>query len=703
MMKIDSSSFALSLIRPLPSWIDMYALLEEPSTNTLLQKHFYEGETLLSIEYVLDPVHKKVVSILLFEQSTKNIRATAHISWTFLHNTFFFQSITLTDAQGDLFLRHTIEYTSAGQIVGHEVVGKIPPSYSINNRYYTQFTYDAKGRIASILEQNGKKSLFSYQENALLTRVYTLEGFSFRETSFFDSQGRITFFAKDTLDSSSFQTNPTKGIWNEWEYKECNHSPSLFKKGFYSPLGEKVMSFSCQNTDSFSSLLLPTNLFFPKQALEKPISVKALYNSLEKPLEVIFDTHIKREYPYYLDGALEKIVLPLGKTIEYKNNALGQCVEMTIFSKDMTLEERICIEYEFWGPTTITSSSGIRTCYSYSDEGNIATSSLHIGKERYTKHFAYTPSGGHECIEMHDEMGNMAINNTSSMISKAIFPVSYSWEELQERALKAFYTIYEKSSSTITFAQKQLDWFFDVRSHFEDLAFKIIDKGFWILLGYNPDKTHQGKWNGEIEGHPKIFITQINGILSAYSDATDYANMISQTHGGMPVHYVYAATQGFTTDIIRCIFAKMGIVSEQAKLLAKLWKKLIQEMGGCRGQGKIIHYAHSLGGTDTYNALKRLSPEERKHVHIITFGSASLIPEDNVINYIAFRDAIPYFDPIGYISAIMGTRPNVNFIGSRNGIPLVDHLLFGETYRGILEELGAQFQKESLSHTGSER
>lgn len=278
----------------------------------------------------------------------------------------------------------------------------------------------------------------------------------------------------------------------------------------------------------------------------------------------------------------------------------------------------------------------------------------------------------------------------------------FSWpavlSNVKTEVIKAITNIVQGSIDSITFAQESLDWFIDFRSHFEDMAFKAVEKSFFTYIGYNPHETHQGDIGRNLSD--KIRITSINGILNAYETAVVNSKLISDLHGGAVVHYVYSKTEGFSADLLRCLVIKAGFVSPQAKELAETWKRLIKEMGGVNSGGLIIHYAHSLGGADTLAALNLLSDDEKKIIRITTFGSATLIPNihaHSVLNYVSTKDSIPAIaDPIRYLFAAYGKGDNIAFVDSKNGVPLLDHFLNGDTYRSVLEELGREYQNSYL-------
>lgn len=228
---------------------------------------------------------------------------------------------------------------------------------------------------------------------------------------------------------------------------------------------------------------------------------------------------------------------------------------------------------------------------------------------------------------------------------------------------------------------------------FELMIAHSVGEGLRFIGGYYSEEDCTGVW-GEKELHPKVRITAINGILNSHEDWVASLDIISSTHGGTFVHYIYSGTQGVFGDIGKCIYAKLGFTSSRAKELAKLWRSLIQEMGGVGEGGTILHYTHSLGGTDTLQASHLLSAEERAMIHVYTFGSATLIQEgvyQNVTNYVCRRDGVPLFDLVSYLLGAWGVSSNVIFIGSHYGVPLVDHFFANGTYNQVAAELGQQF------------
>ena len=273
-----------------------------------------------------------------------------------------------------------------------------------------------------------------------------------------------------------------------------------------------------------------------------------------------------------------------------------------------------------------------------------------------------------------------------------LFPM-ISWISLKNSFSTAANTVAGNVYKSITFAKRRLDWLLEIRSTYEEVFFELVGQNWMRLLGYNFDPTDRGTYGGA-DTYPKVRITLINGMLNGISDAEENAELVSSTHGGVPIHFVYAATDGFASDLFRAFLGKAGVLSHQAKMLVALWKELINEMGGPEGGGVILHYAHSLGATDSLNALEQLESAERRCIRVVTFGSPTLI-EDGVCarvdNYVSLNDGIPSLDVRRYYKG----GENIHFLSSEKAFPL-DHLMTGKTYRTVIETLGQKFQEEFL-------
>lgn len=216
------------------------------------------------------------------------------------------------------------------------------------------------------------------------------------------------------------------------------------------------------------------------------------------------------------------------------------------------------------------------------------------------------------------------------------------------------------------------------------------------VAGYYSDGIESGTY-GQGEPASNVRITLINGILNLRKHFCESMELILRTHGGSNIHYIFRPTEGWCWDLINGFMIKCGFISSYAEKLAETWKKLIQEMGGVDKGGLIIHYCHSLGGSDTATARSLLTEEESKMIRVFSFGSATMIPStlgfEHVTNFISMRDGITLFDPVGLVKALIYEDSNVVFAGSFYGTPLIDHMLGSETYVEILRRLGLMYMR----------
>lgn len=269
----------------------------------------------------------------------------------------------------------------------------------------------------------------------------------------------------------------------------------------------------------------------------------------------------------------------------------------------------------------------------------------------------------------------------------------FSWSDLWNDFISPFTTVINAISTAIDYLKKHLSFENHIQAAVDEVAEGVFGTRYLALTGYYVDKPDSGTYgNGEFSD--KVRVTCINGILNTRSDCMNAVAALSETHGGVNIHYVIYPTEGWTHDLVMGGLAKLGYVSSHATLLAETWKKMIQEMGGTEGGGVIVHYAHSIGGTNTMIARDLLSPEEQRMIRVITLGSATIVPNtgfQSVINYLSCRDGISITDPIGFLQGLYSPESNVVFLGSHFGIPFIDHMITMETYRRAIEMLGREF------------
>lgn len=232
-----------------------------------------------------------------------------------------------------------------------------------------------------------------------------------------------------------------------------------------------------------------------------------------------------------------------------------------------------------------------------------------------------------------------------------------------------------------------------IQNKMEDAAYALFGQGFLTQVGYYQQEIQSGVF-GEKEIDPLVRVTFNHGILNIRSDLIENLRQISTSHGNVNVHYVYRPTNGFAWDILKCGFVKMGYLSQEARELLRIWKGLIEEMGGAQAGGKVIHYTHSIGSADTRAALAYLSIEEQKMFDIRTFGSATIIPDVGsykVINYVSRGDFITLIgEAISYFPARFRGNPHVVFVGNffETGF---EHTFCSDSYKEVVIALGQAF------------
>ena len=281
---------------------------------------------------------------------------------------------------------------------------------------------------------------------------------------------------------------------------------------------------------------------------------------------------------------------------------------------------------------------------------------------------------------VYDKKGFPIIRRTGSSTD------SNSWSaDLAEKAT-AFKKMFQKLDLTRT--DKRLD------QYYEEYSKAILGDWTYTASGFYRYPQRIGIYgNGEI--NDKVRVSLINGILNDPGDHMQNLDLFCDVHGGVNIHYVFRPYDGFTKDILRCTFVKAGWTSPQAYELAKMWKELIAEMGGVDQGGLIIHYAHSIGGTDTYRARTLMTPEELRMIKVVTIGSATLIPNQefqSVINYTSLRDGVSQiFDLLSYMWGVMDPETEVVYLDSIWGLPMIDHMIANPAYNAVVRQNGAVF------------
>lgn len=221
---------------------------------------------------------------------------------------------------------------------------------------------------------------------------------------------------------------------------------------------------------------------------------------------------------------------------------------------------------------------------------------------------------------------------------------------------------------------------------------RLMGKLYHYLCGYGIKECNSGVY-GHGEVSDKVRITLINGMLTDKYWVLHAAKALSQSHGGVNIHYVHRPPTNVIFDAFRAHMVKHGCISPHARLLADTWKELIQEMGGTEANGLIIHYAHSIGTCETIAALGLMTQEEQKMIKVYTFGSPYLSNKHNyqIHHFVSVRDGVCLLDLSNLIKAAKGKNSSVTFVGSFFGIPMIDHLFETQSYVDIWSAMGKTF------------
>lgn len=230
---------------------------------------------------------------------------------------------------------------------------------------------------------------------------------------------------------------------------------------------------------------------------------------------------------------------------------------------------------------------------------------------------------------------------------------------------------------------------------------RIFGETLSFISGLSVEEMVEGCFGNKPE-LPHLRLSAINGILNSHQSARKLVGHISKSHKDYPVHYLFTPTHGFSQDMFKALEGKLEIHSDRSHRLSELWAKLIHEMYEQIEEPDLvptlIHFAHSLGGLDSYLASLHLSDIVKSHIRVNTFGSARLISSSDgfqsIKNYICYRDIVPMTDLIHYVIHIVRQDDDTVFVGDFFGIPFIDHFFFNGTYEHIAIEIADKVVEE---------
>lgn len=394
------------------------------------------------------------------------------------------------------------------------------------------------------------------------------------------------------------------------------------------------------------------------------------------------------ENPDSLEGATNQLIISLSFTSDAKLKMTQ--THVNLINGEQTLIKEVDVSYKKESKSVeqeVVDGEGNSIKTWYDEKGN-PQSMLEIPKEGSSQltTFTYDEEGRIDSAFCQNENGEYSMTEFSPSEREDI---KEDQDYFTMIASKIYYLVRGKNEQ-ITFLQK-------LNNDFEYFAEYFLGPIIFRISGFHTHPAHIGV-HGHGEVNDKVRITLINGILNYPHDQKKHLELFSRLHGGVNIHHVFRPCEGWSRDMFSCAAAKLGIISDEARTLTATWRKMIEEMGGLGNGGLIIHYAHSIGGTETDNAKSLMTPEELKMIRVYTIASPTIIHNgegfENVMNYVSKRDGVCYLDPIDYFSGLFKEKSNIVYLGTFAGIPIVDHLITNDSYRAVIEELGQKFVQE---------
>jgi len=210
---------------------------------------------------------------------------------------------------------------------------------------------------------------------------------------------------------------------------------------------------------------------------------------------------------------------------------------------------------------------------------------------------------------------------------------------------------------------------------------------------------------GKGEMFRRVRVTWINGIDYTFEDTERIAGYISRVFGGVNVHYLYNPSTGFLKDFYEGMKQyfhddKKPLDGDKAIIVQQLvnyFRRMIADLGGINGGGRIVHLAHSQGGMITQLASQLLTQEERDMIDVVTFASVKIVSAKDygsVINYMSNKD------PAGHVNSgisLWRSNQSTDEIIYLDPIPYngyIDHSMQNPTYKSALMAVGQKFRVE---------
>jgi hypothetical protein len=183
----------------------------------------------------------------------------------------------------------------------------------------------------------------------------------------------------------------------------------------------------------------------------------------------------------------------------------------------------------------------------------------------------------------------------------------------------------------------------------------------------------------------------VNGMLTDEKSVTSTGESVSSSYGGAEVNVYFCPTKGLVNDLIDMAAARLGFYTRSVRFVSDNVKEDADKTAGI-----YVLPTHSRGCEYGYQALKRLTPEDRQRIIPVGIGGARLYPEKfcfDSYNLISTSDPIPYISsPIESWRAKQGDpRFKVIYYNS-TGYWGLDHTINGPTYSEVNKYFGFYIQ-----------
>jgi RHS repeat-associated protein len=191
---------------------------------------------------------------------------------------------------------------------------------------------------------------------------------------------------------------------------------------------------------------------------------------------------------------------------------------------------------------------------------------------------------------------------------------------------------------------------------------------------------------------PHHSFTHGNGMLTSRANAIQQAEYISHTHGDAQVDLLYHGTQGLIMDLIGCGLSKLGMPTSYNKMCANYY----QEKLHLDPDHRFTSSVHSRGGIQIMNTGRLLKLEQRQHITVVPFGSATLIPDGyfkSAVNNLSPLDVVAMTNPLAYAMGLLNKQYHINFLPPSTYCPLKEHGFLAETYAREIKRRGDAFKE----------